>query len=136
MTNVLDKLLGTSIPMEGEGLGWDCPLYVPIDGLQTRSFQQWVIRQPVKMGGLGLKSQVELSPAAFIGGVEQALPHFASHDGVCQLLADEVGEGQGHIGVGRRWEPLLQSGCRTGVDFSQAWAILQHKATLHSVQTI
>ena len=25
MTNVLDKLLGTSIPMEGEGLGWIAP---------------------------------------------------------------------------------------------------------------
>ena len=62
--------------MVEEGLGWDCPLHVPIDGLETRSFQQWVIRQPVKMGGLGLRNQIELSPAAFIGGLEQALPHF------------------------------------------------------------
>ena len=81
------------------------------------------------MVGLGLRSHVELGPAAFIGGVEQALPNFASHDGVCRLVADVVGEGQGHIEVGRRWEPLLQSGCRTGIEFSQAWTTLQLEAT-------
>ena len=82
----MDKLIGRHIPMESEGFGWDCPLQVPIEGLETRSFQNWVLRQPVKMGGFGVRSQVELSPAAFVGGLEQAIPHFVGAEGVCQQL--------------------------------------------------
>ena len=52
MIKVLEGLLGMHIPMVGEGLGWDCPLNVPIFGLETRSFPQWVIRQPVRMEAL------------------------------------------------------------------------------------
>ena len=127
MARVLEGLVGMHIPMVGEGLGWDCPLNVPIEGLETRTFQQWTIRQPVKMGGLGLRSQVELSPAAFIGGIEQALPHFVGSNGICQQLAGVLGGGQEQ--ADRRWFPLLQSGCRTGVELSQAWSLLQREAT-------
>ena len=126
MVKVLEGLLGMHIPMVGEGLGWDCPLNVPIDGLESRSFQQWVIRQPVKMGGLGLRNQVELSPAAYIGGLEQALPHFTGEGGVCQQLTGVLGDGQGQ--VDKRWRPLLQSGCRTGRELTQAWGVLQGEA--------
>ena len=38
-----------------------------------------------------------------------------------------LGDGQGQ--VDRRWQPLLQSACRTGREFSQAWAVLQREAT-------
>ena len=31
--------------------------------------------QPVKLGGLGLRSLVETCPAAFVGRVEMAIPH-------------------------------------------------------------
>ena len=89
------------IPLVGEGLGWDCPLLVPVEGLENRSFQHGVIRQPVKMGGLGLINQVELSPAAFIGGIEQALPNFTGDVGVCEQLAGVIGDGQSQ--VDRRW---------------------------------
>ena len=59
--------------MVGEELVWDCPLNVPIDGLETGTFQQRTIRQRCKMGGLGLRCQVQFSPAAVIGRIEQAL---------------------------------------------------------------
>ena len=127
MMKVLEGLLGMHIPMEGEGLGWDCHLRVQIDGLDGRSFQQWVIRQPVKMGGVGLRSQVELSSAAFIGGLEQALPHFTSEGGVCPQLVGVLGDGNGQEDM--RWWPLVQSDCRTGRELSQAWALLQGEAT-------
>ena len=113
--------------MESEGFGWDCPLQVPIEGLETRSFQNWVLRQPVKMGGFGVRSQVELSPAAFVGGLEQAIPHFVGAEGVCQQLVGVIGEGQGQ--VDRRWQSLLDSGCRTGRELTQAWFYLQREAT-------
>ena len=127
LLTVMERLLGRHIPMQAEGLGWDCPLQVPIDGLETRSFQNWVLRQPVKMGGFGLRSQVELSPAAFVGGLEQALPHFVGAEGVCQHLVGVIGDGQGQ--VDRRWKPLLDSGCRTGRELALAWSDLQREAT-------
>ena len=108
---VLETLLGMKIPLVGEGLGWDCPLWLPVDNLDGRSFQNWVIRQPVKSGGFGLRSNVETSPAAYIGGLEQSLPHFTGEGGVCPQLGRVLGDwsSQGE----RRWQHLLQSGCRT-----------------------
>ena len=47
-------------------------------------------------GRYGYEYHVELSPAAIIGGLEQALPHFTGDGGVCQQLAGVVGDGQGH----------------------------------------
>ena len=123
---VLEKLIGVHIPLESENLGWDCPLHVPIQGLESRSFQQWVIRQPVKSGGLGLRSHVELSPAAFIGAIEQALPHFIGEGGVCTQLSPVLGDGAGLESM--RWQQLLQSGCRTGRELRMAWQTLQAEA--------
>ena len=74
----------------------------------------WVLRQPVKAGGFGLRSNLETSPAAFIGGLEQALPHFTGERGVCQQLAGVLGDWTGQ--EERRWE--LQG----------AWEILQREA--------
>ena len=124
---ILEKLIGSHIPLEKEGLGWDLPINVPIENLNGRSFQQFVIRQPIKMGGLGIRSNVETSPAAFIGGLEQALPHFVGENGVCQQLTTLIGQANGHTGA--RWQPLIQSGCRTGKELLNAWNILQTEAT-------
>ena len=38
------------------------------------------------MWGLGIRSQVEINPTAFRGGLEQVLPHFIVAGGVCQQL--------------------------------------------------
>ena len=64
------------------------------------------------MGGLGLRSQAALAPVAYMAGLEQTIPFFAGEKGICPELADIVGVEED--GVGRRWEPLLASGCRTG----------------------
>ena len=110
--------------MKAEGLGWDCSLQAHKDGLETRSLQNLVLRQPVMIGGFGLRSQAELSPAAFVGDLEQALTHFAGAEGVCQQLVGVIGEGQGQ--VDRRWKPLHDSGCRV---LTQVWSDLQREAT-------
>ena len=86
----------------------------------------WVIRQPIRGGGLGLRSNVETSLAAFIGRLEQALPHFTGISGVCPQLAGLIGDLTGQ--AGQRWHQLLQSGCRTGRELSAAWAVLQLEA--------
>ena len=55
------------IPKRDEGLGVECVPQLPgFQTLEGRSFQQWLVHQPVKLGGLGLRSQNETSPAAFI----------------------------------------------------------------------
>ena len=54
-----------------------------------------MITLPIKLGGLGLRSLVETSPAAFVGGVEMSLPHFTGEGGICPLLADVVGQVEG-----------------------------------------
>ena len=35
-----------------------------------------MLRTPVRLGGMGLRSVAETSIAAFVGGVEQAVTHF------------------------------------------------------------
>ena len=121
MSNILEHLVGMQIPMKANHNSWTCKLPISVEVLQDRSFQHWVIRQPVKMGGLGIRSCLETSPAAFIGGLEQALPHFTGERGVCQQLKAVIGECSGES----RWKPLLDSGCRTGVELSNSWWTLK-----------
>ena len=67
---------------------------------------RFLVHQPVKQGGLGLRSLVETSPAAFVGGVEMAIPHFTGDEGICLLLEDQVGRIQGMD----RWQAFLMAG--------------------------
>ena len=78
------------------------------------------------MGGLGLRSHFEVSSAAFMGGLEQSLPHFTIEDGVCPHLVTVLGDWQEQ--VERRWEHLIQSGSRAGRELVTAWNVLQVEA--------
>ena len=106
------------IPKGDEGLGVECVPHLPgMTSLQGRSFQQWLVHQPVKLGGLGLRSQTETSAAAFIGGVEMSLPHFTGEDGICHQLGEVVGRVEGL----NRWGTFLEGGSRTAAEIAQAW---------------
>ena len=118
--NVLQVATGSTIPRGADYNTWGCVPNVPAEGLGGRSFQEWVVRQPVKLGGLGLRGQVDLSPVAFIGALEQTVAGFQGEQGVCPQLAHLVG-----ADVANRWQPLLDSGCRTGRELARAWDILQ-----------
>ena len=122
---VMEQLLGSHIPLESEGLAWDLPIEVPIESLDGRSFQQFDIRQPIKMGGLGIRSNAETSPVAFIGGLEQSLPHLVGVNGVCYQLHPLIGNMDQND---TRWQPLIESGCRTGKELLQSWKLLQTEA--------
>ena len=104
---VLETVAGAHIPREEEGLGWEECLDVPISGLRGRSFQHWLVSLPIRQGGLGIPSQAELSPLAFIGSLENALPFFGGEGGVCPSLGHLVGEEKDS-----RWAPLLATNCR------------------------
>ena len=120
---VLEFAAKTNIPQGNEGLGWECCLQVPVENRRSLSYQSWLVRQPVRMGGLGLRSLVDTSPAAFIGALEMALPFFPRD---CPVLSELVGDEVG--GDGARWQDLLRSGCRTGTEFAAAWDTLQTEA--------
>ena len=74
---------------------------------------------PVRLGGMGLRSMSDVSLAAFIGGVEQSLPHFVGEDGVCQQLTSVLGDMEN---TGHRWRDLLTRvpEYRRGVEFLTA----------------
>ena len=75
--------------------------------------------------GLGLRCQADLSPAAFLGAVEQTLPSFIGERGICPQVAHLVGDMDN---VNERWRTLLESGCRTGVELAGAWEIVKREA--------
>ena len=94
--------MGSHIPQTDQGKGWECPLEVPVNGRNGHSFQSWVVRLPVKMGGMGVRSLEDVSPAAFLGAMEQCVPSFPGPEGVCPQLSDYLGgeESFGESAVG------------------------------------
>ena len=121
--SVLEVAVGSHIPRGEEVLGYEhCP-QPPVHGLGNMSFQSWVAHLPHKQGGLGIRRQVDISPVAYIGALEQTLPSF--HD-ICPPLRHLLGTEE--HGEDRRWEPLIASGCRTGRELVRAWDILQREA--------
>ena len=71
MDSILWKVLqvsaGSSIARgRGHNTDLECILDVPVDGLRGKTFQEWAVSQPVRMGGIGIGSQLESSPIAFI----------------------------------------------------------------------
>ena len=113
---VLEAVAGQHIPLREEGLGVEECLNIPVTGLTDRSFQAWLCSLPVRQGGMGMASQAELVPAAFIGALEQALPFFGGERGVCPGLAHLVGEGGD-----ARYQPLVASNSRTGRELTACW---------------
>ena len=110
--------------MNGGDEDWNKAINVPIEILRDRSFQNWVMRLPIRLGGLGIRSCVETSPAAFIGGIEQSLPHFTKHGGVCLQLKEAIGTFEES---NSRWQTLIESGSRTGVEFEHSWNSLKEE---------
>ena len=121
---VLQKIVGSEIPMKDGENDWNKSINFPIDSLSGKSFQNWVLRLPIRLGGLGIRSCVETSPAAFIGGIEQALPHFTKNGGVCLQLKDVIGTFEES---NSRWQTLIQSGSRTGKEFAHSWNSLKEE---------
>ena len=112
---MLQKAAGFSIPRVDEGRGVECCPNPPVARLRGRAYQELMVRTPVRLGGMGFRSLVETSLAAFIGGVEQALPHFIGEGGVCQQLAPILGNMQNSAS---RWRDMMASGCKTGKEFT------------------
>ena len=120
--SVLESLSRLSIPRaDGQAIVGTSTFEVgQVDWLTGSTFQQLLVPQPIKLGGLGIRSLVETSPAAFIGGVEMSLPHFTGQDGVCPGL-EEV-----------RWTTFLAFGSRTSLEFQNSWSFLSEDAAQYA----
>ena len=84
-----------SIPRVNEGRGVECCLQIPVTRHQGRSYQDHLVRMPVRLGGMGIRSMTDVSLTAYIGSLEQALPHFVGDDGLCQQLTPVLGGNEG-----------------------------------------
>ena len=124
----LEQVCGQHIPMAEEGHGVKCVLEVPdVPELAGRSYQSWMIRQPIKLGGLGLRSLVETCPIAFVGGCESALPHMVGVDGeegICPQLEQVVGRVTGEF----RWKTFIEYNSKTANEYEWAWNLLKNEA--------
>ena len=92
LLSMVQKATGLCIPMVDQGIGVEhCPR-PPVTRVAEKSYQNWMMRTPVRLGGMGLRSVAETSLDAFVGGVEQAVPHFDEEGGLCTQLAPILGD--------------------------------------------
>ena len=87
---VLQVVSGSRIPRVDEGRDWHCVPVVPVAGLGGKTFQEWIVHQPIRFGGFGIRGQEDTVSVAFIGALEQSLTSFAGEDGVCAPLSHMV----------------------------------------------
>ena len=96
--------------------------------MEGRSYQNWMVAQPVKLGGCGLRSMADTRFPAFMGGVEMSIPYLVEgeHGGkpICPQLEDVVGSMVGP----QRWTEFLAAGSRTAQEFRTAWDSLATEA--------
>ena len=125
MWEMLEKTADSNIPrIRGDNNSVE-NVMITIPGLQEKTHQERVVRQPIRLGGFGIRSQKELSPAAFIGAVEQILPSFVGVKGICPQLAHLLGSMEDSQST---WQLLISSGCRTGRELLISWQTLQSEA--------
>ena len=127
---LLELCASQHIPHAGEGGSVECVLASPglPPSLQGRSFQHWLVRKPVRLQGLGLRSLLETSPVALFGGVEMALPQLTGDKAVCPSLETVVGR----VGRQARWVEFLLAGTRTAREFQRAWGEVREEVRLMS----
>ena len=71
--SLFERAVGQHVPQQKEGLGTECVLGVPVDTMEGQSFQETLVRLPIRLRGFGLRSFADTTLTAFIGGVELAL---------------------------------------------------------------
>ena len=127
---ILETAFGFHIPKAAEGKEWDCVLPVPVEGRADRSYQEWILRLPVRLGGFGFRSLEDSAGIAYLGALEQAIPSYSGEDGICNQL-DEVMGGQGCFGddapSDMRWKIMLESGSREGEELRRVWSKLRQE---------
>ena len=119
LRSLLEFSASQHIPRTDEGMGVECVLgdldLPPF--LQGRSYQSRLVRHPVRLCRLGLRSLLQTSHVAFCGSVEMAVPCLTGEGGICTVMEDVVGTVKGPA----RWQDFLQAGPRTSREFELLW---------------
>ena len=105
--DLFERAVGQHVPRQEEGLGLECVLDMPVDTMEGHSFQETLVRLPIRLRGFGLRSFADTTLTAFIGGVELALG------------GEEV--------EGGWWRALLDTNSRTAREYGNCWDILQRE---------
>ena len=113
---------------QGGGEEGDLVVRVPVEGLEERSIQDWIIRLPVRFCGWGFRSLKQTCGPAFLGALETSIPRMKE---ICPLLAGVWG-GDECWGTGaaqeRRRRKVLEYGTQEGEERKRTWCSLTREA--------
>ena len=59
--SMVEKATNLSIPKVEEGRGVECCLQLPVTRHLGRTYQDWMLQTPVRLGGFGLRSMEDIS---------------------------------------------------------------------------
>ena len=120
----LEVATGLNIPRHEDFL-----VNCPIDGIQNISYQEWLIRLPIRLHGWGLRSLQETCGPAFLGALETAIPFIHKNEAM-----EEFWGGEDYWGINApyetRWQKLIESGSKEGQELIYTWEKLKSHATI------
>ena len=64
--NMLEGATDLDIPRLDMGRGMECCPQLPVTRPQRESYQDWMVRVPIRSGGMGMRSMVDISFVAII----------------------------------------------------------------------
>ena len=104
----------------------------PVVQQQGLSYQEWVVRLPVRLHGCGFKCLAESCGPAYLGALETTVPYMAVRDKLCPGRELEWGGEEcwgENADTSSRWRVLLQSGFLEGAELRRWWEAMQEMAT-------
>ena len=126
--------MGFSVPRAGGQGG--LKLQVPeVPAMHGQTYQECVVRLPVRLTGWGYRSLKETCGPAYLGTLETALPYMAGLGNICPQLAELWG-GRECWGESadkeQRWRTVLESNCSDGIELATTYTGLKLEATTAS----
>ena len=126
---ILEAAVGCEVPRTDRLLdeGESFVITTPVSGLEARPFAEWVVKQPVRLHGAGLRSHADSCYPAFVGALEQVAGYMSCIGVLKEVIGGE--ETWGEDGdPGSRWAVLLASGAVDGRELRGAWSSMQQEA--------
>ena len=124
----VEHLIGVDIPTGNRGQEGDVVINLPVESLSGKSYQDWVLRLPIKLHGWGFRSLRETCIPAYLGTLETSIPRMKD---ISPQLANLWG-GDDYWGcradVSLRWSKLLDSNCIEAEEIRRAWGLLTDEA--------
>ena len=130
MWRYLERCCGFRIPRKREP---GAPhINIPLEEYDQSTYQEWVVRLPVRLYGWGFRSLKDIAGPAYIGALETAVPFMAGRgEAFIAPQMAEVWGGEDRWGIDSpwesRWTTLLESECDEGKEVNNVWRKLQRE---------